>query len=82
LLFGLMNVGQLRRVPATGYYRIPAGRRLAMGTAYLGLVVALVGASWWTERALHGRPAAVAEAATLVALGTMATAARSSTQRA
>jgi len=79
LLFGLLNVGQLRRGPAAGYYRIPASRRLAIGTAYLGLVVALVCASTWTEQALRGLPAAAAQAAALVALG--ATAARSSAER-
>ena len=79
LLFGLLNVGQLRRAPAADYYRIPAARRLAIGTAYLGLVVALVCASAWTEQALHGLPAAAAQAAALVALG--ATAARSSAER-
>ena len=79
LLFGLLNVGQLRRGPAADYYRIPAARRIAIGTAYLGLVVALVCASTWTEQALRGLPAAAAQAAALVALG--ATAARSSAER-
>jgi len=43
--------------------------------------VALVCASTWTEQALRDRPAVVAQAAALAALGTMVTAARSSTQR-
>jgi len=74
LLFGLLNLGQLRRGPAAGYYQIPASRRLAIGTAYVGLVVALVFASTWTEQTLRERPATVAQAAALAALGTMLTA--------
>ena len=82
LLFGLLNVGQLRRLPATGYYRIPAARRLAMGAAYVGLVVALVCANTWTEQALRERPATVAQAAALAALGAMITSTRFSARRA
>jgi len=73
LIFGLLNVGQLRRAAAAGYYRIPAARRLVIGTAYVGLVVALVCASAWTDHALH-HPATVAQATTLGFLGAMASA--------
>ena len=73
LIFGLLNVGQLRRAAAAGYYRIPAARRLVIGTAYVGLVVALVCASAWTDHALH-HPATIAQATTLGFLGAMASA--------
>jgi Zn-dependent protease len=55
LLFGLLNLGELRRPPREDYYRIPPARRLAIGAAYVGLVVVLVFASWWTDGALSGQ---------------------------
>src|SRR3989442_13377007 len=37
LIFGVLNVGQQRRAAAAGYYRIPAARRVVIGTAYHGI---------------------------------------------
>ena len=68
LLLGLLNARQLLRPPREGYYRIPASRRLAIGGCYVGLVVLLVLASWWTGHPVPGDAGTVAEAAAVTAL--------------
>jgi Zn-dependent protease len=52
LIFGVLNLRSLLHSPSAGYYAIPAGRRLAMGAAYFGLLAFLALAGWQSERPL------------------------------
>ncbi len=52
LLLGLLNLGRTLRGPRRDYFDVPGHRRLAMGVAYFGLVVALTFGMWIADRPL------------------------------
>lgn len=54
LLVGLFGIRRTVRGPHAGYFDAPPGRRMAMGTAYFGLIVLLALGMWVARRPLEG----------------------------
>jgi Zn-dependent protease len=53
LLLGLFTLPRVLRGPREGYFDVPAGKRVAMGAAYFGLVGALSVAMWVADQPLR-----------------------------
>ena len=53
LLLGLFTLGRTLRGPREGYFDVAPARRVTMGAAYFGLVVALVVGMWAADRQLE-----------------------------